>query len=267
MDNLFFILSKLAWGLLSPVNLILLLLTLAALFLLLNKISAAKWLLFPTAIVSFSLLVYPVSDVLMHPLESRFSLPAELPDKIDGIIVLGGGEELKLSSSWDRAELGSGGDRYIGTAMLAKHYPDVPVIFSGGSNFLRLEVDPDGHVASSLLSAVNVKKDRMIIESQSRNTHENFLLMKPVLPKLKGKYLLVTSAYHMPRAVGVARRQKINVIPYPVGYRSNKPHYRQWDFNAFEHIEVLEPAWREWIGLAAYYLTDKTSEWFPEPDK
>ncbi|MDH5357213.1 MAG: YdcF family protein [Gammaproteobacteria bacterium] len=143
----------------------------------------------------------------------------------------------------------------------------MPVIFSGGSDFLRLKVDPNGHFARTLLSAINVRNDRIIIESQSRNTYENFLLMKSILPKLKGNHLLVTSDFHMPRAVDVARKQRIDVIPYPVDYRSSKSHFRQWDFNAYEHIEVLEPAWREWIGLTAYYLTGKTSEWLPSDVK
>ena len=65
----------------------------------------------------------------------------------------------------------------------------------------------------------------------------------------------------MPRAVGVARQQGINVIAYPVDYRSSSAQLRQWDFNLFEHLEVLEPAWKEWIGLTVYFFTDKTSEW------
>jgi uncharacterized SAM-binding protein YcdF (DUF218 family) len=86
--------------------------------------------------------------------------------------------------------------------------------------------------------------------------------MKPLLPKNNGTYLLVTSAYHMPRSIAVARQQHIHVIAYPVDYRSNDLKHRQWDVDFFEHLEVLEPAWREWIGLTVYYWTGKTSEWF-----
>lgn len=267
MDNLFFILSKLAWGLLSPTNLIVLLFTLATILLFSNRTKTAKWILFPTAIFSISLLLYPIGDLLIYPLESRFYKPFELPENIDGIIVLGGGEELKHSLSWHTQELGNGGDRYIATAILAKHYPKAPVIFSGGNGFLQFQsTDNEGNIAQTLLTKLGVNKQRLIIESQSRNTFENFQLMKPLLPKSDGVYLLVTSAFHMPRSVAIARKQGIRVVAYPVDYRSNSPKYRQWDFDSFEHLEVLEPAWREWIGLTIYYWTGKTSEWLPKPE-
>ncbi len=266
MDNLFFVLSKLAWGLLSPINLIILVISLATILLFFNRITAAKWLLFPTVVMSLIVLAYPVGDYLMQPLEARFSKPVDLPQDIDGIIVLGGGEDLKASLSWQTAELGNAGDRYFAAVKLAKQYPNLPIIFSGGNNFLRFQSsEKEGHIAYQILTNMGIEDKRIMIESQSRNTFENFQFMKTVLPKPNGKYLLVTSAFHMPRSVGVARQNNIDVIPYPVDYRSNKASFRQLDFNLFEHLEVLEPAWREWIGLTVYYWTGKTSEWLPQP--
>ncbi len=262
MDNVFFILSKITWGLLSPASLIIWLMIFATVVLLFNKRRLALGILVPTSLFSFALLAYPIGDILIYPLESRFSKPAPMPEQIDGIIMLGGGEELKPSISWNSAELGKGGDRYVGATLLSKFYPDAPVIFTGGSSLLRLQdSEREGDIARQLLIAMGIDKTRLIIESQSRNTYENFLLIKPKLPKPDGHYVLVTSAFHMPRAVGVARKLNINVIPYPVDYRSNVTELRQWDFNLFEHLEVLEPAWREWIGLTVYYLTGKTSDW------
>jgi len=263
MDNLFFIVSKLTWGLLSPTNLIVLLMALGTIQLLRNKISAAKKILLPTVIVSLILLGYPAGDYLMHPLETRFSKPEVLADDIDGIIVLGGGENLKISVGWDTAEVGDG-DRFIGAALLAKHYPEVPVIFSGGSGLLRFDTTTTGgDIAHQLLTTVGIDQDRLVIESQSRNTYENFALLKDKLPKLDGTYMLVTSAFHMPRSVGIARQQNINVIAYPLDYYSNKAEFRQWGFSLISHLKVLEIAWREWIGLTVYYWTGKTSEWLP----
>jgi len=266
MDNLFFILSKLMWGLVSPSNLLVFLLIIGSLMLVLNKIRAAKLLLIPTGLISLLLLAYPFSDMLMMPLESRFSKPQDLPKTIDGIIVLGGGEELKQSMSWNSAELGNGGDRFVAAILLAKHYPNAPIIFSGGSGLLRFNAsDKEGSIGRAVLLTLGIEEQRLIIEAQSRNTFENMLMTAPLLPHRQGRYLLVTSAYHMPRAMGSARQNLINVIPYPVDYRSNKASLRQWDFSLFEHLQVLEPAWREWIGLTVYYWTGKTSDWFPEP--
>ncbi len=269
MDEVFFVVSKLGWAIASPGNFLVLLMTFATIMLLLNKVTIAKWVLVPLMIINCLLMAYPVSDSLLAPLETRFSKPMPLPQNVDGIIVLGGGEKLKQSLSWHTQELGDAGDRFVGAAVLANQFPDVPIIYSGGSNLLRpVENGQHGqheaNIAQMLLTAIGISKERLIIESQSRNTAENFLFMKRKLPKLNGTYLLVTSAFHMPRAVGVARQQSINVIPYPVDYMTNKEQLRQWDFDYIGHLEILDLAWHEWLGLTAYYWTGKTSEWLAQ---
>ncbi|HDY85100.1 hypothetical protein LCGC14_0524010 [marine sediment metagenome] len=265
MDDIFFVVSKLAWALLSPSNLIIILMTLATIMLLVNKVSVAKWIFIPLMMVSWFVMAYPLTDSLISPLETRFSKPTLLPDKIDGIIVLGGGEKLKQSLSWHTAELGDAGDRFIGAAVLAKHYPQAPIIYSGGSNLLQYQNGQDDiNIARTILTAVGITEERLIIESKSRNTAENFQFLKPKLPTVNGTYLLVTSAYHMPRSVGIARQQSINVIPYPVDYMSNKKPFQQWDFDFIGHLEILDVAWHEWLGLTVYYWTNKTAQWFPQ---
>jgi uncharacterized SAM-binding protein YcdF (DUF218 family) len=265
MDEVFFLISKLGWAIVSPGNLIIILMTFATIMLLLNNVTIGKWILTPPMIANFLLMVYPVSDSLLSPLETRFSKPIPLPQNIDGIIVLGGGEKLKQSLSWHTQELGNAGDRFIGAAVLAKYYPNAPIIYSGGSKLLRPVQNGKNEVniAQKLLTAIGISKDRLIIESQSRNTAENFLFMKRKLLNLNGAYLLVTSAFHMPRAVGVARQQSINVIAYLVDYMTNNKQLRQWGFDYIGHLEILNLAWHEWLGLTAYYWTGRTSEWLP----
>lgn len=273
LDELFFLLSKLAWAFLSPGNLIIFALSFGAFLLLFNKVRAAKTLLIPSALIGFIIMAYPVGDYFMHPLESRFTTPTLMPEQIDGILILGGGEDLKRSLSWQVAELGLAGDRYIGAAKLAKLYPNAPILFTGGSGSIHLQnTSGESVIAETLLTTVGIDPVRLIIESSSRNTYENFKNSKPLLPKFSngeanGTYLLVTSAFHMPRAVGIARQQKINVIAYPVDYRSNHASLRVLDFDLYDHLKALEPAWREWIGLTVYYFTGKTSEWFPSPSQ
>ena len=265
MDSVFFILSKLAWILLSPANLIILLVLIAIVMLFIKKVSMAKWLLSCTMLFATSLLFYPLGDKLIYPLEARFSKPEPLPVAIDGIIVLGGAAQLIQSANWGTMELGTAADRYIGAAILAKRYPSAPVIFSGGSGLLGYQdLSREGDIARSLLTVIGIDDNRLIIEQDARNTFENFLLLKPLLPDDAGTYLLITSAYHMTRAVGIARKQHINVIPYPVDYRSSLPMFSAASFSLLHQLNVLEPAWREWIGLTVYYLTGKTSAWLPK---
>lgn len=266
MENQFFILSKIIWGFLSPSSLIVWLLILVSLLLWLNYVKAARRILTLMSLACFFMLAYPLSDYLMYPLETRFSVPETLPQNVDGIIVLGGAEQLKLSMSWNTAEVGAAAERILSAAELSRLYPAVPVIYSGGSNLVQMQnIDTEGSVSHTLLSQAGIDSGRLIIETQARNTAENFRFIKPLLPELKGRYILVTSAFHMPRAVGVARKQGVEVIPYPVDYRSSRPDQRYWDFDLFGHLQVLEPAWHEWLGLTAYYATGKTSAWMPQP--
>lgn len=264
MENQFFVLSKLVWGLLSPTSLLVWFLILATLLLWLNYIKAARRLLTLLSLLAFAVMAYPVGDWLMQPLEARFQPPATLPAGIDGIVVLGGAENLKLSSGWGSAEVGESAERILVAAELSRHYSELPIIYTGGSNLIQMpDLDREGRVSLTLLTQAGIEPERIKMETRSRNTYENFVMIKPLLPEAAGRYLLVTSAFHMPRAVGIARKQGINVIPYPVDYRSSKPAQRYWDFALFAHLGVLEVAWHEWLGLTAYFVTGKTSAWLP----
>jgi uncharacterized SAM-binding protein YcdF (DUF218 family) len=233
----------------------------------LNYTRAAKRLLTLISLAGLLLLVYPVSDHLLYPLESQFEKPQKMPEHIDGIIVLGGAENLKLSLSWQSAEVGDAAERILTAAELSRFYPDKPVIYSGGSNLVqRQNLDTEGSVASRLLVQAGIDESNIVMEPKARNTHENFMLIKNLLPEKDGQFLLVTSAFHMPRSVGVARKLGLNVIPYPVDYRTSQPTDRYYDFDLFAHLQVLEIAWHEWLGLTAYFLTDKTASWLPKAE-
>lgn len=264
MDNLFFVLSKLAWTLLSPSSLLIWSLLLVCLMLWLNYTKAARRLLTVISLLAFLIMAYPVSDWLIAPLESRFHPPQTLPDTIDGIIVLGGAESLRLSAGREQPQVGDGAERILAAAELSRRYPDVPLIYSGGSSLVWMPgLDTEGHVSRGLMAQAGVMPEQMVMEANARNTHENFVLLKPLLPEPDGSYLLVTSAFHMPRSVGIARKQGVKVIPYPVDYRAVNAELRYWDFDLFAHLQVLEVAWREWVGLTAYFVSGKTSAWLP----
>ena len=268
MSDIFFIFSKVIWAILSPSNLIVWLLLLVTLLVINNKLTAAIFILLPLTISSVVLMAYPIGDYLMRPLELRFPKPTpQALEKNDGIIVLGGGEQLKESLSWQSSELGAAADRYIAAIDVARRYPELPILFSGGSNLLQFQDQgAEGHIASHIFQMAGIDKKRVKIELYAKNTYENFVFLKHMLPNVDGRYILITSAYHMPRAVGIARQQGIDVVPYPVDFRSLKPNLRHWDFSLFEHLEVLEPAWREWLGLIVYYYSGKTSQLLPEPE-
>lgn len=214
-------------------------------------------------------MMYPISDWVIQPLESKFKQPSTFPNEISAIIVLGGGEDLKRTLSWQdkklKSELGLAGDRYIATKFIANQYPEAPIIYSGGSGSVRLQSDQnESTIAKELFNILGIQNP-IIYESESRNTYENFRNTKLLLPQTKGRYILITSAFHMPRSVAVARKFSIDVIPFPVDYRSNSDDLRTIDVDLFDHLKSLEAGWKEWIGLSVYYLTGKTEVFIPEP--
>lgn len=265
MDTTFFILSKLFWIVISPTNLLVILFILGTLFFIFKAYNAARLSLIPATFLAGLLMVYPIGDYIIQPLEKRFAKPVEWPSHIDGIIVLGGGEDLKRSVSWQTAELGQGGDRYLAAKALADRYPNAKVIFTGGSGlFLNATSDSEGMIARTIFEQLDIHPSRYILETQSRNTYENFLNTTPLLDP-NGQYMLVTSANHMPRSVGIARRFELNITPYPVDFRSNQGEMRYANFNFFENAETLEKGVKEWLGLLAYYLSGKSDTLYPAP--
>jgi uncharacterized SAM-binding protein YcdF (DUF218 family) len=122
--------------------------------------------------------------------------------------------------------------------------------------------------ASRLLKELGVAPERILIEQQSRNTVENAVLSKQIAqPKPGERWLLVTSAYHMPRSVGVFRQAGFPVEPYPVDWRTRGFADALRPFSTIgDGLRRTDTAVREWIGLAAYWLTGRTSAFFPGPD-
>lgn len=258
--DLFFWLSKAFWVVANPGNLLIFLLVLSLLL---------RWR-FACSVVSmllFVLVFYPLGHLLLQPLESRFAVPETAPQEIAGIIVLGGGEDAELSAVWGAPQFKAAGDRYMAILPLIKQYPDAPVIISGGSSSILEPEFRGADVVQSWMAAQGLEA-RLIYERDSRNTFENAIYSADVLPEgadiadPKG-WLLVTSAFHMPRSVSIFRKQGWQVIPYPVDYYSKPLSLLEPRVSFGWNVHELGIGVREWIGLTAYYLTDKTDSWFP----
>jgi len=261
MTDKFFTLSKLFWMVAQPDHFLLLMLLLGLLF----------WrnffgvLLVWTSVLIFLLIsVFPVGNYLLRPLENRFPVIAP-PDAIAGIIVLGGGEDAELSAIHGAPQFNSAAERLMVVPHLLQKYPDAKVIFTGGSGALLRPQYRGGDVAKQWLEQQGVS-ERLIIERDSRNTYQNALYSKEIIDQVGTNdkpWLLVTSAFHIPRSVGVFRTVGINVWPYSVDFRAAENRLRPdftWNMHDFK------TATREWIGLLVYYFTDKTSEILPAPN-
>lgn len=265
---MFFYLSKIVWLFLQPLSLSAILIGAGLIALLF------AWRRMGALAILLGLLVILLSAwtslgaLLLHPLEDRFARPAELPRDLAGIIVLGGGFEGSVNAARGGYELNSAGDRFVETAVLALQLPEARVVVTGGSGALMLSGEPDGDIAPRLLEALGVSRDRMVLENRSRNTQENAQFTRELLqPDSTQRWLLVTSAFHMPRSMALFRKAGFEVIAWPVDYRTagTEPLGFARD-NAIDSLENTTLAVREWLGLAAYWMTGRIDSVLPAPD-
>jgi uncharacterized SAM-binding protein YcdF (DUF218 family) len=213
----------------------------------------------------------PMGHWLILPLEERFPRldPAVLGSPA-GIIVLGGGVDTHVARARALPAMTEAGERVVEAAMLARRFPSVPLIYSGGSANILYESMSEAEAARDILVGLGVAPERILYDHTSRTTGENaeetVKLIATLPGGLSGRYLLVTSAYHMPRSVGVFRKAGLVVVAWPVDYRSRgrQDFWRAFD-KPSEGLRRVDIIVREWIGLFTYWLAGSTSELFPGP--
>ena len=179
--------------------------------------------------------------------------------------MLGGGFEASVNLARGGYELSASGDRFVEAAVLARRLPDAKIVISGGSGSLVLDGDTDAATAPRMLTALGVAPERLILEGKSRDTFENAQFTKEMVKPLPGEtWLLVTSAFHMPRSMGLFRKAGFDVTPWPVDYRTTgKEGFGLAQDNPIDSLEITQFAVREWLGLLAYRLSGRTDALLP----
>ena len=265
---MFFVLSKTLGVMMLPTNLLLGLGLVGALLLLTRKARLGRRLM----VVSLVALAFcgfsPFGSLLLFGLESRFPPWDPSRGAPDGIVVLGGPIDADLSVSHDAPVIRSAPDRIVAAAMLAHRYPNTRIIFSGGSPNLISNDAREADYASRVFEGLGIDKSRLIMERRSRNTLENALFSKELAaPKPGERWLLVTSAFHMPRSMGLFRKAGFAVEPYPVDWRVGTTLRDALSPSqvAGDGFGRTDSAVREWMGLLAYRITGKTDALFPGP--
>jgi uncharacterized SAM-binding protein YcdF (DUF218 family) len=266
---LFFLLSKTLGVMLLPTN-ILVLLGLLGVVLLATRFASLGRKLMVASILLIALCGFsPLGGLLLYPLENRFPSWNAAHGAPDGIIVLGGPIDPDLSIAHDTPVIRWAPDRIVVAAELARKYPDSRIVFSGGSANLISNDAREADFAVQIFEALGIDRTRLILERRSRNTYENAVFSKALAAPNPGeRWLLVTSAYHMPRAMGLFRKVGFAVEPYPVDWRVGAPA----DLLSFapasgEGLTRTDTAIREWMGLLAYRLAGRTDALFPGPDQ
>jgi uncharacterized SAM-binding protein YcdF (DUF218 family) len=264
-----FALSKIFWALANPGNLLVVGLLTGAIAVRLPWRRArvlGKWLVAFVAGTAVAVAVLPLGAWLMAPLENRFPALAEAPARADGVIVLGGAINLPVSADRGIPSLSALADRMTTFVALARQYPEAKLVFSGGSSSLLNQVHREADYAEPLFESLGLASGRVLFDRASRNTRENAVNSAALArPRPDEVWLLVTSASHMPRAVGAFRRIGWPVIPVPVDYVTGARDLGGLNFAFLRGMSLLSLASHEWIGLAAYRLLDWTDAFFPGP--
>lgn len=261
---MFYLLSKIFWLVAQPLSVAALL---TALGIGLMAFGKRRWGL-GASMAGLAVLVLSaftsLGFVLIQPLEARFVRPAVMPDSVDSIIVLGGSTLGRVSAARGVAELNDAGDRLTDAVFLAQLYPDARLIYSGGAGLLDPGAETEALTAARFFRAMGIAEDRLLLEDAARNTDENAELAAGLMGDTDGTAILVTSAFHMPRSVGLFRRVGLDVIAWPTDYRSSGIEGFGVDIaNPVHNLNTTSVAIKEWIGLLVYHWTGRTAEILP----
>lgn len=260
-----FVIGKLAWIVLKPSNLLALLFALGVLLRVIGRRTTARLLMGGTVAVILLCAVLPVGAWLISPLENRFPVPT-LPARVDGIVVLGGAIEPGLSADRGGVSLNGNAERLVAFAALARRYPEAKLVFTGGSGDLLRPDEREGDWLGPFLDAAGIPRERVVVERDSRNTDDNARMTKALVSPQPGQaWVMITSARHMPRAVGIFRKAGWAVIPYPADYLTTREVGWSFGFGIAGGLSALDAAAYEWLGLVYYRLSGRIAEIFPRP--
>jgi uncharacterized SAM-binding protein YcdF (DUF218 family) len=258
---MFFWLSKALWTFADTANFLLIAAVVGAALLWTGAARAGRVILSVVLGVLLLISVAPLGGYMLSFLEARFPVVEE-QTAVDGIVLLGGA--IDAASYYEHRGSGytSSIGRVVEAARLAKRNPSARLIVAGGP-----ELEP-GHseaaATRALLLELGVEPERIELEVHSRNTFENALFVQQIARPQPGQHwLLVTSAFHMPRAMGCFRAVGFPVTAFPVDYRYGALATPRFDF--FDGLSELKYAIHEYTGLVVYRLTGKMQEVFPGP--
>jgi uncharacterized SAM-binding protein YcdF (DUF218 family) len=264
---MFFILSKILGFFALPSNLLIAIGLVGLILLCTRYTRLASWLVVTSLVLIAIAGLSPLGNALILPLEQRFPPWDASHGPPDGIVVLGGAISPDVSAARGAVALNEAAERMTVTAELARRYPKARIIFSGGSNALIFDDGVEAFFGVQQLEALGVAHERITAEEQSRNTIENAVFSRLLAnPKPGERWLLLTSAYHMPRAIASFRAAGFPVEAYPVDWRTRGPADAVKPFASLgDGLRRTDTAVHEWVGLLLYRLAGKTTELFPAP--
>lgn len=257
---MFFMASKIFWALAQPLNAL-------CLLALIGLAVRAVWPKEGQGIMNFALIlilffgIVPIGPLALTWLERQYPAPPALPEKIDGVIVLGGGFESYLTQTSGHIVANDSVDRVFCFVEIAKKHPKARLVFSGGPGDILHPDAMESLDARLFFHLSGLDGTKILYETQSRNTYENaYYTREMVKPKAGENWVLVTSAFHMPRSVGSFEKLGWKIIPYQCDPRTDGAYNIGGRLpNVTGNFSAMNIAFKEIIGLIVYNLTGKSA--------
>jgi len=258
MNELFYWFSKLFWLLAAPDSLLLIWFGSGFFLLWRGKIVWAKRVLGVLLFLMMMVGFFPVGEWLLYPLETKYPHNQQL-GRVDGIIVLAGSEDPVHTKIWNQVVVGSATERNLEFMRLAGQYPDAKLVFTGGVGSMLQQDFKTADVAKRLFTEQGVDVSRITFERESRNTWENALLSKKLVETQSNEnWVLITTAWHMPRSVGIFCKVGWDVIPYPVDFHTQPDNLFRVGWGFAGNLNGLATAVKEWIEIVAYKMMGRS---------
>ncbi len=261
-----FAFSKIFWWIVAPSNVFLVLLVAGVALLWTPWRRSGRRLLAGLTAAALIVAVLPIGAWMIGPLESRFPQIREIPASVVGVITLGGAVNQFMTAARDQTALSGGAERLTEFIAIARRRPELRLVYTGGSGSLTRQDLKETLVARRLFGEIGFDPALVVYEDQSRNTYENAVMTHALIrPEPDDTWLLITSAMHMPRSVGVFRKAGWTVLPYPVDYRTDGTGEVHFFSGIGAGLGGLSTAIKEWLGLFAYRAMGRTDSLFPAP--
>ena len=258
-----FYISKILWLILNPFNIFIFItyVTIILFFISFRKLSLIIFFINLSFISLISFL--PIGSYIIYNIEKEYHSFTKIPERVDGILILGGATNPLLFKEFDQVSLNDSAERLVESVKIINKFKNAKVIFSGGSGKINRPDLGHSQVAKLFFKNIGIDTNRILFENKSRNTFENIIFSKKIANLKKNEnWILITSAFHMKRALLIADKIDWELIPYAVDFKNVKDFKFDPNLKLLSNLNLFQKGSHEWLGLISYYLMGRTNKVF-----
>jgi len=209
-----------------------------------------KILIIAAIIFYYFFSISPVADLVISPLENQYKNKEQRLSDVENIVLLIGGVkkgDLPISSKLGESSL----FRTVKAVEIYFQAEHKPTIIISGSDPISSSSRPAEEIAK-FIQSFNVSKENILLEEKSKNSYQSAKEIKKIIGD--ESFILITSAYHLPRSVYIFRKMGLDPIPVPADFKAEE-NYNILDFFPDpRNLKKCDLAFHEYFGLLYYHL-------------